>query len=50
VKQAWVCDALEDKQSELKVDGDGIAVPIKPFQTLTIRLKTVPRTAGGNGQ
>jgi alpha-mannosidase len=50
VKQAWLCDALEDKQSELKVDGDGIAVPIKPFQTLTIRLKTVPRTAGGNGQ
>ncbi len=42
VQQAWLCDALEDKQSELKVDAAGIAVSIQPFQTLTIRLKTAP--------
>jgi alpha-mannosidase len=42
IQQAWLCDALEDKQSELKADAAGISVSIQPFQTLTIRMKTIP--------
>jgi alpha-mannosidase len=42
VQQAWLCDALEDIRSELKAEAGGISVPIQPFQTLTIRMKTVP--------
>jgi alpha-mannosidase len=45
-KQAWVCSLLEDNQAEVKIDGEDedLRIPIKPFQVLTIRLSTTPRT------
>ncbi|ABF39649.1 glycosyl hydrolases 38-like protein [Candidatus Koribacter versatilis Ellin345] len=43
VEQAWSCNLLEDNQAPLPVGSGGIAVSIKPFQVLTIRLHTAPR-------
>ena len=47
-ERAWVCDLLEQKQSELKTDGENLNVPIKAFQVLTLRLRTEPRVRRGN--
>jgi hypothetical protein len=41
--RAWLCDLLEDNQSEIKVEGEDLNVPIKPFQVLTLRIRTTPR-------
>jgi hypothetical protein len=35
---------LEDNQAEIKIKGEDLSVPIKPFQVLTLRLHTTPRT------
>jgi alpha-mannosidase len=43
IKQAWLCDALEENQSQLSAGTDGVKLSIKPYQTLTIRLKAAPR-------
>ena len=44
---AWSCDLLEDNQSELRVQGDTLNVSIKPFQVLTLRILTEPRSGAG---
>ena len=41
-ERAWLCDLLEDNKSELKTGGSDVSVPIKPFQVLTLRLRTAP--------
>jgi alpha-mannosidase len=41
-EHAWLCDLLEENQSELKSEGGDLSVPIKPFQVLTLRLRTAP--------
>jgi alpha-mannosidase len=38
--KSWLCNVLEDSQSELTTSGDTLNVPIKPFQVLTIRVRT----------
>jgi alpha-mannosidase len=38
--KSWLCNVLEDNQSELTASGDTLSVPIKPFQVLTIRIRT----------
>ena len=48
--KAWSCNLLEVSQSELPVQSDGIHVVIKPFQVLTLRVRTTPRAGGGDGQ
>lgn len=42
IKQAWICNALEDKQSELAVGPNGIHLSVPAFGIVTIRLKTEP--------
>jgi alpha-mannosidase len=41
-EHAWLCDLPEENQSELKTEGSDLSVPIKPFQVLTLRLRTAP--------
>jgi alpha-mannosidase len=51
-ERAWLCNLLEDNQVEVKTTDDGLGVPIRPFQVLTLRLRTasrVGRKAGGVG-
>ncbi len=45
-EQAWLCGLLEENRAELKIEGDGLSVPIQPFQVLTLRLRTAPRIPG----
>jgi alpha-mannosidase len=42
IKQAWICNALEDKQSELAVGPNGIHLSVPAFGIVTLRLKTKP--------
>ena len=46
-ERAWLCNLLEDNQAEIKIQGDDLSVPIKPFQVLTLRLHTTPRIRQG---
>ncbi|MGO8797167.1 MAG: polysaccharide lyase family protein [Candidatus Sulfotelmatobacter sp.] len=46
IERAWLCDLLETKQSEIRMD-ENLNVSIKPFQVLTLRLRTVPRADQG---
>jgi len=48
--RAWLCDLLEENQSELKTDSSNLMVPIKPFQVLTLRLRTAPRIRQGDSK
>jgi len=48
-EHSWLCNALEDNQSELKQEGDALTLPIQPFQVLTIRVRTQPRIERENG-
>jgi hypothetical protein len=41
-EQAWLCDLLEENQSEIKTESGDLSVPIKPFQVVTLRLRTAP--------
>ncbi len=41
-EHAWLCDLLEENQSEVKTGGGDLSVPIKSFQVLTLRLRTAP--------
>jgi hypothetical protein len=49
-QRTWLCDLLEENRSELKTEDDKLNVPIKPFQVLTLRLRTVPHIPQGDGQ
>ncbi len=47
-EKSWICNVLEDNQSELTMAGDTLSIPIKPFQVLTIRVRTKPRLERGD--
>jgi hypothetical protein len=49
-EHAWLCNLLEDNQAEITMQGEDLSVPIKPFQTLTLRLHTTPRIKQGGAQ
>ena len=40
--QVWRCSLLEDNLQELKVDRHGLEVEVKPFEIVTLRLRTSP--------
>jgi hypothetical protein len=42
VTHAWLCNVLEDKQSALEVDSDGIRVNVPAFGIVTVRMETEP--------
>ena len=42
IAQAWSCNLLEENQSQLRTTSDGVSVSIKPFQVITLRLRTTP--------
>lgn len=48
--RAWSCNILEENQSELPTQRDALGVSIKPFQVLTIRVRTTSQIAGGHTQ
>jgi alpha-mannosidase len=48
--RAWLCDLLEDNQAEIKIEGEDLNVPIKPFQVLTLRVRTTPHIAQGESK
>jgi alpha-mannosidase len=48
--RAWLCDLLEENQVEIKTTRDSLSVPIKPFQVLTLRLRTAPHLGRGDGK
>jgi hypothetical protein len=43
-EKAWLFNLLEENQAEIKMEGDNVTVPIRPFEILTIRLRTAPKT------
>jgi len=43
VRKAWRCSLLEDNESELPVEVDGVTVTLRPFEILTVRLLTGPK-------
>ena len=45
-EQAWLCDVTEERKSQLATSTDGVSVSIKPFQVLTVRVKTGPLVSG----
>ncbi len=49
-EQAWLCDLLEDNQAEVKIDGEDLSVPIKPFQVLTLRVRAMPHIRQGESR
>jgi alpha-mannosidase len=49
-EKSWLCNLLEDNQSELPTQGDALAVPIQPFQVLTIRVRTKSKLERGQGK
>jgi len=49
-ERAWLCDLLEENQSELKTGDDDLKVPIKPFQVLTLRVRTAPHVTHGDAK
>lgn len=40
VKRAWLCNALEDRQSELPPSSDGIHLSVPAFGIVTVRVET----------
>jgi alpha-mannosidase len=38
LKQAWMTNAVEQNQSQLKVDGNSLEVPVRPHQIVTLRV------------
>jgi alpha-mannosidase len=49
-EKAWLCNVLEDNQSELATGGGTLTFPIKPFQVLTIRVRTKSQLERGRGR
>jgi len=46
-EKSWLCNVLEDNQSELTTAGDILSIPIKPFQVLTVRIRTQQKVGRG---
>ncbi len=44
--QVWRCTLLEDNLQELKSDRHGIKIDVKPFEIVTLRLRTSPEFPG----
>ncbi len=40
--QGWLCTLLEENQTQLPTSSEGVTVSVKPFQVVTIRLRTSP--------
>jgi alpha-mannosidase len=49
-ERAWMCDLLEENQTEVKTEGADLNVLIGPFQVATLRLRTMPRIGQGAGK
>jgi hypothetical protein len=49
-ERAWLCNLLEENHAEIRIQGEDLSVPIKPFQVLTLRLHTTPRIRQGYAQ
>jgi alpha-mannosidase len=49
-ERAWLCNLLEDNQAELAIQGEDVTVSIKPFEVLTLRLRTTPRITQGSAK
>jgi alpha-mannosidase len=41
-EQAWRCSVLEENQTAIPTENGRFSVSLQPFQTLTIRVHTVP--------
>lgn len=39
VKQAWLCDLMENLQQSLNVEGNSLTVEVKPFEVVTLKIK-----------
>jgi alpha-mannosidase len=48
--QVWRCSLLEDNLQELKVDRHGFQVEVKPFEIVTLRLRTSPDFPQGSAK
>jgi alpha-mannosidase len=53
--QVWRCSLLEDNLQELKVDGHGFEIhgfriEVKPFEIVTLRLRTSPDFPEGSAK
>jgi hypothetical protein len=46
-EKSWLCNVLEDNQSELTAGGDTLNIPIKPYQVITVRIRTKPLAERG---
>ncbi len=49
IRQAWLSNVLEDKQSELPVSAEGFQVDVPAFGIVTVRMKTEPLDAMAGG-
>jgi alpha-mannosidase len=45
--QVWRCSLLEDNLNVLKVDNHGLQIDVRPFEILTLRLRTSPEFPEG---
>jgi alpha-mannosidase len=50
IERAWLCNLLEDNQTEIAIQDEDLRVSIKPFQVLTLRLHTTPRFGQGSAK
>lgn len=50
IKRAWLCNALEDKRSELPLSSDGVQVAVPAFGVVTLRMETEPQTSATGGR
>jgi alpha-mannosidase len=41
VKNAWICNLLEEKEKQLHLENSTIEFPIKPYEIVTIRIQNV---------
>lgn len=48
--RAWRCNLLEDNDSEFQTGGDLLKVSIKPFQVLTLRIRTSAKLTSGEAK
>lgn len=44
--RAWLCSAVEDNESELPAAAGDLSVALKPFQVVTVRVRTSARQRG----
>lgn len=50
IEKAWICNALLEKERELKPGPDGLHFQVRPFGIVTLRLKTEPKFAEAGGK